>query len=183
MRIIAGEARGRKLKSIKGTTTRPTIDRVKESLFNILGPYISGMNGLDLFAGFGTLGLEAISRGANSFLFVEKDIRNVSVIKKNIELCGFKDKGQVIKDDVFNFLVKTRDKFDIILMDPPYNKGLVERTISEIISAGLLSEMGMIVAEYFAKENIADYEQLLIVKQRIYGDTGITIFQLEGAEG
>src|SRR6056297_2372545 len=107
MRIIAGEAGGRRLKSIKTNQVRPTLDRVKEAIFNIIINNIYGSRGLDLFAGFGGLGLEAMSRGAEFIEFVEKKYKHIEIIKKNIEICGFTEKTRIHKRDVFDFLEET----------------------------------------------------------------------------
>jgi len=180
MRIIAGESKGRRLKSIKGTSTRPTLDRVKESLFNIISPYLLVDKGLDLFAGFGGIGIEGISRGVKSFLFVEKDYRNSRVIQENIALCGYEDRGIVKTGDVFSFLENTSEKFDLIFMDPPYNKKLVEETLSIIEECDILSKYGLIVAEHEANYQLNNIFDFTIIKQKTYGDSAITVLSKGG---
>ncbi len=177
MRIIAGQAGGRKLKSAKGTSTRPTLDRIKESIFNMIVSYLPGAAGLDLFAGFGTLGLEAISRGAKRIDFVEKDYRNIRVIKENIALCSFKDMARVIKKDVFDFLRNTAQQYNLILLDPPYGAGMVSPTISLIEERGLLDKNGIIVAELGQGERVGEFNGLAMLREREYGDTKIVILQ------
>ncbi|MEJ6950866.1 16S rRNA (guanine(966)-N(2))-methyltransferase RsmD [Natronospora cellulosivora (SeqCode)] len=179
MRIIAGEAKGRKLKSIKGTTTRPTSDRVKEALFNIISPYLLSKKGLDLYAGFGGLGLEALSRGVESFFFVERDKRNCQVIKENINLSGFDNRATLKKMDVFDFISRTNDKYDIIFMDPPYKQGLVKKTIKAIIGNGILDNVAILVTEHEADLNLEDIDVLKVIKSKSYGDTAITVFYKE----
>lgn len=180
MRIIAGIAGGRKLKSIKGTPTRPTLDRVKESLFNIINFYIPAARVLDLFAGFGGLGLESLSRGAKELLLVEKNKRNIKVIKDNVEICNFSNKATVIRDDVFIFLQNTNSDFDLILMDPPYRKGYVVRTLELIIKNRVIVQDGIVVVEHGVNEKMEDYQFLKIIKSKSYGDTGITIYSAKG---
>lgn len=182
MRIIAGEARGRKLKSIKSKNTRPTLDRVKEAIFNMIGPDIFGISGLDLFAGFGNLGLEAISRGADRIIFVENYFKNVKIIKENIILCGFTDRAEVVNEDVFSFLQRIKKEFGLILMDPPYNKGLVKKSLSLIEEYNVIAPEGIVVAEHKASESIDDdtLSLLKIIKNKKYGDTGVTILQARG---
>lgn len=182
MRIIAGEAKGRKLKSIKGTATRPTLDRVKEAIFNIIGFYLPAASGLDLFAGFGNLGLEALSRGAERFIFVEKDYRNVKIIKENIELCGFGERALVKKEDVFHFLNHTGKDFNLILMDPPYGRDLANRAVELILKRGLLSRDGLIVVEHRDTDKMREFPELEVIKTRNYGDTSVTIYQAGGGD-
>ena len=179
MRIIAGRAGGRKLKSIKGTSTRPTLDRIKESIFSMIISYIPGAAGLDLFAGFGTLGLEAISRGAERIDFIEKDYRNIRVIIENIDRCNFTGMARAIKKDVFKFLSNTSNKYDLIFIDPPYGASMVSESISVINARELLSEGGIIVAELGQGERIGEFAGLEIIRNREYGDTVILILRRE----
>ena len=177
MRIIAGKAGSIKLKSINNSNTRPTLDRVKEAMFSMLIPYLQNANVLDLFAGFGGLGLEAVSRGASNAVLVERSRKNVKVIKENIDLCNFQDKVTVIQDDVFNFLESTNEKFNIILMDPPYKKEFGEKLLSKIKRNNILNEKGIIVLEHSKKENLTKQNNLLKIKDKKYGDTKLTFFE------
>lgn len=180
MRIIAGEAKGRKLKSIKNTSTRPTLDRVKESLFNIITPYLMLDKGLDLFAGFGSLGIEALSRGVGSFYFIEKNIKNCRVIKENIKIAGFENRAYVKQDNVFNFLKNTVEKYDLILMDPPYKKSFIEDSLSLIIEKNILNEHGIIVAEHEKDLELSKISDLIVISHKIYGDTALSILTIGG---
>src|SRR6056297_149625 len=121
MRIIAGIAKGRKIYSGNIEGTRPTLDRVKESLFNIIGYPLNGYNILDLFAGTGNLGLEALSRGASFVTFVDNNRECYRVIKRNVELLNFNARSEILNKDSLKFLEDTSKKFDIIFMDPPYD--------------------------------------------------------------
>ncbi len=148
MRIIAGTAKGRRVNSVKNDHTRPTSDRVKEALFNILGYPLNSFKVLDLFAGTGNLGLEALSRGAQKTVFVDLDHECYQVIKKNIADLGFKQKSVVLKKDCLQFIKDANEEFDIILMDPPYNISNINEYIYEIFNSKILSEEGVIVVEH-----------------------------------
>ena len=124
MRIIAGSARGRKLFSPEGMDVRPTTDKVKESLFNIIQFEVPGARVLDLFAGTGQLGLEALSRGAEEAVFVDASGKSLAIVKKNAALCGFGEKARLVSGDAFAFLARGEGPFDIAFLDPPYHKGL-----------------------------------------------------------
>ena len=124
MRVITGQARGRRLISPEGYDVRPTTDKVKESLFNILQFRLDGASVLDLFAGSGQLGIEALSRGADRAVFVDSSRKSLDVVKKNIELCRFTLQAQTYLLDATAFLRTTNEKFDIVILDPPYHKNL-----------------------------------------------------------
>ncbi len=177
MRVIAGEAKGRILKSINNKITRPTLDRVKEAIFNILGSAVINGRGLDLFAGFGSLGLEAISRGAEEFIFVENNYRNVKIIKDNIKMCGFEERAQVIKEDVFRFLAGVEARYDLILMDPPYEKGFAQQALETIAEKKLLRDNGLVVVEHNSRNNLKIPSYLELIKKKEYGDTGVTFLK------
>lgn len=179
MRIIAGEVKGRKLKSIKGTSTRPTLDRIKESLFNIITPYLMANNGLDLFAGFGGLGIEALSRGVVYFTFVEKDYRNCKIIKENIKITKYSDRTSVIQDDVFNFLNRVKDSYDLIIMDPPYKRGYAVDVLKIILKKDLLNKYGIVVVEHEKELELNNIPGLSLIKYKIYGDTALSVLKKE----
>ena len=134
MRVISGSARGLKLVSPEGIKTRPTLDRVKEALFSMLYPYLSGALILDLFAGSGALGIEALSRGADKSYFIDNSGEAISCIKSNISAAKFAEASVVIKTDAIEFLKNCNQKFDIIFLDPPYANGLYENAINLIYS-------------------------------------------------
>lgn len=185
MRIITGTAKGRKIKAPEGLNTRPTSDRVKESLFNILNNKvnINGAKVLDLFAGTGNLGLEALSRGALNCIFVEHDKKTYNILNENIKTLGFNDIAKVYNQDSFaflDFLNKLKQKFDIIFLDPPYGKGFIEKAIALIISYDLIEKGGIIIGEYDEGDempyNIRDFE---IIRTEKYGRTKISFWTKE----
>lgn len=180
MRIISGQARGRKLIAPDGLDTRPTTDRVKESMFNLIIPYIPTNNVLDLFAGSGALGIEALSRGCKRGVFVEQDKAALSVIKKNLELSRQSEKAEVITGDAFTYLKQTGTRFDIIFLDPPYSKGLLTRAIEVIAQRKLLSDGGIIVAEGEVNGEEPPVGCFEILKRAKYGKT--TVFVLGNAQ-
>ncbi len=151
MRVISGTARGRKLKANEGLDTRPTSDRVKESVFNIILRYVFDAEVLDLFGGTGNLGIEALSRGAKHCVFVEQNKKSCDILRENVVGLGFKDSSDIYQTDAFSALTKlnsNKAKFDLIFLDPPYGMGYVEKAIKEIDKLDLLSEDGLIVSEF-----------------------------------
>ena len=147
MRVITGSARGRKLKELEGYDTRPTTDRVKEGLFNIIQFDIEGRKVLDLFAGTGQLGIEALSRGAASAVFVEQRREAVALIKDNLKLTALAEKAQVVPGEAQPFLSACREKFDLIFLDPPYATELLKNTLETIYQFDILSNHGIIICE------------------------------------
>lgn len=180
MRIITGTAKGCRLKAPKGMETRPTADRIKESLFNILGDRVYDAQVLDMFAGTGALGLEALSRGAESGVFIDK--ATAKLISENAEHTHLSDRAEVLKGDVFavlNRLMSNGRQFDIIFCDPPYHLGLSQRALELIDSSGLLKPGGLMIMEHGKDEN--DYPEvnsLELIRNQAYGAvTQITIYQ------
>ena len=154
MRIISGSARGRKLFSPEGMDVRPTTDKVKESLFNIIQFELPGAAVLDLFAGTGQLGLEALSRGAEKAVFVDSSGKSLSVVKKNVELCGFSANARLVRSDALSYLVRAEERFDIVFLDPPYHNGLCEKAF-ELLPA-VLAEGACVICETQADEPLPD---------------------------
>ena len=148
MRVITGTARGRRLKELEGMETRPTTDRVKEGLFNILQFDIEGRRVLDLFAGTGQLGIECLSRGAASAVFVDRRADAVKLIKDNLKTTELMDRARVVSGDSMEYLKSVREKFDLVFLDPPYEAGLLEPAISHITRFDILAPHGIIVAEH-----------------------------------
>lgn len=175
MRVIAGEARGRKLSSLDGEQTRPTTDRVKESVFNIVMPYIRSANALDLFAGSGALGIEALSRGAAWCTFVEKSREALSIIRKNLEDTKLKERATVTMQDALSFLENTEKTYDLIFLDPPYDGGFYEPVLETIAKRGLLEKDGAVVLEKRADASPRIPETLTALKERTYGKITIMV--------
>ncbi|MCR5590184.1 MAG: 16S rRNA (guanine(966)-N(2))-methyltransferase RsmD [Lachnospiraceae bacterium] len=149
MRVIAGSARRLKLLAPKGMATRPTRDKVKETLFNILAPELYDASFLDLFAGSGGIGIEALSRGAKSCTFIEKDKEAVNCIKKNLETTHFTDKSLVLAHDVLTSLYNLHplECYDIIFMDPPYDSGFEKQVLSILTRLDIINEDTLIIIE------------------------------------
>lgn len=150
MRIISGVARGSRLVTLEGTETRPTLDRVKEPLFSIIQGYIKDAIVLDLFAGSGALGLEALSRGAKSAVFTDVSEKAINVINQNVQKTKLEDKSIVLNQsyvETLKQMASENQEFDIIFLDPPYTSGLLENAIREILEYKLLSKEGIIIVE------------------------------------
>ena len=187
MRIIAGKNRGTKLYTLDGDDiTRPTLDRVKESLFNIIMQYLEGSNVLDLFAGSGALGLEALSRGANEVTFCDNSIKAINVIKNNIEKTRQEEKARVLYKDFVKAILNLKDenkKFDIIFLDPPYKTDYIIKAIEMIIEEDLLSDKGIIIAETDEKSRIIkelENKDISIYDIRKYGRIDIIFLKRKG---
>ena len=151
MRVITGIARGRKLKELPGMETRPTTDKVKESVFNIVQFDIEGRQVLDLFGGTGQMGIEALSRGAARCTFVDLRKEAAAVIRENLAHTGLADQAKVIQGDYLAFLTGCRDRFDLVFLDPPYNTGMLEKALETITKIDNVTENGIIVCESAAE--------------------------------
>lgn len=177
MRIITGEYRGRRLETPSGNDVRPTGDKVRESVFNLLMYDIDGAVFCDLFAGTGAIGLEALSRGAEKSYFCDASRDSIKIIKTNIEKCGASKRSRVFACDYLSALRRIREKVDIFYIDPPYNSGFYVPALEEIDSLDLLSENGIIVAEHRADENLPDLSgRLKAFKEKKYGHTKLTLY-------
>lgn len=144
MRVITGSARGRKLKTPSGFDVRPTTDSVKEAVFNIIRDDVEGRRILDLFAGTGQMGIEALSRGAASAVFVDSSADSLKIVKENLKLCGFE--AVTVRSDALGYL-KHCGKFDIVFIDPPYDSGMYAPVLNAIYQIDILSENGIIIVE------------------------------------
>lgn len=176
MRIIAGSRKGHKLIEFEGMDIRPTTDRVKESIFNLIQFYVGGADCLDLFGGSGALSFEALSRGAASCVCVDIDQRSIDVIKKNADKLNFPNLT-IVRDDAMNFVRKTDKKFSVIFLDPPYNKGFIAPIIEAICENDLLTEEGIIMLESDFSDEHSEFAHLEIVKQKKYGRSYVTVYQ------
>ena len=171
MRVISGSARGLKLKSPKGLNTRPTADRIKESLFNIISPYLDNISFLDLFSGSGAIGIEALSRGAKYATFVDIDKQSISIINQNIASARFIERSTVHNIDcidAINMISLQNLKFDIIFLDPPYSKRFLEPTINKIEEKQILKNDGFIICEQRIDEIIFETEKLIAFRVKEY---------------
>ncbi len=180
MRIITGIARGKQLKTLDGNDVRPTSQKVKEAVFSAIQFDIEGRRVLDLFAGSGQLGLEALSRGAESAVFVDNSNASVKVIKQNIESTGFGDKSKVYLSDYSSFTAISRDMFDIVFLDPPYSKGLLVPSIKAVLP--LMSDFGIIICEYPPQVEIPEsIGGFAVYRTYHYGKINVSIYR-KGAD-
>jgi 16S rRNA (guanine966-N2)-methyltransferase len=182
MRVISGTYGGRQLKSPTAASDfRPTTDRVKESLFNILEHSVGfdDCRVCDLFAGSGGLGIEALSRGAQSASFVEKSWKHAKLIKDNISMLGVEDQSSVFVKSVETFVIAPSATFDLIFCDPPYNYSHINRLLEPIHAGALLSEDGVFIYEHSGKETVDAPAPWSIVQTRSYGTTAITMLRQE----
>ncbi len=182
MRVIGGELRGRRLLVPPGRQIRPTSDRVREAIFDILGPTWNFRRVLDLFAGTGSLGIEALSRGSEEVVFVEQGKVALHCLRRNLRDLGLKSRSWVLPLEVkrgIAVLAEKKERFDLVFLDPPYGKGLVVKTIEEAIRRGIISPSGIIVAEHSPREVIFLHKGTVYIQQRRYGDTTVSFFQLE----
>lgn len=176
MRVVGGIARGRKLAPFKASGIRPTSDRAREAVFNILGQNLGRGKVLDIFAGTGAMGIEALSRGAPSVVFIDSSKGAVEVIKKNLSLCGFEEQGHILKKDVaeaLSYLKRRREGFDLVFIDAPYtNAEATAATLTTIAGGRLLNNAARVVCEVAKKYPIEKFpEGLALIKEKTYGDT------------
>lgn len=181
MRVITGIAKGRKLKAPKGMETRPTSDRTKESLFNIIGNKILNVKFLDLYAGTGAVGIEAISRGAEKSVLVEKNPKAVKIIRENLELTGLNNMAEILAleaNEAIEKLTVQGIKFEIIFMDPPWLKDLEKACLKKIAEKTLLAQGGLIITES-SKLDVLPKEvgRFKMYRQDKYGDTILSFYQ------
>ena len=177
MRIIAGKYRGRRLESPKDEEVRPTPDRVKEGLFSSLGDFLEGAVVLDLFAGSGGLGLEALSRGAAKCYFVDNSADSIRLIRENVRLCRAHDQAVVSQMDYTRFLEGTKDRVDLIFLDPPYGESLWDHAVALLTQHGRLSDKAILVAEHPRTiEFPLDWHGLSKIKERRYGSVVLSFY-------
>ncbi|MGX9133555.1 16S rRNA (guanine(966)-N(2))-methyltransferase RsmD [Rummeliibacillus sp. JY-2-4R] len=187
MRVISGERKGMPLKAVNGMTTRPTTDKVKESLFNIIGPYFNGGIVLDLFAGSGGLGIESLSRGMDKAIFIEKDGRAFQNLKDNITKCRYEDRSELYRNDAtraLKILIKKEVQADLIFLDPPYKKHQYYEMVEDIVLNNVISKEGTIVCEHDTEIELPvaflDFHK---VREERYGGTIISFYRLAEEEG
>ena len=170
--------------SPRGMDIRPTTDRVREAIFNIIGHDLSGLKVLDLFAGTGILGIEALSRGAGLVIFIDKSQRSIKLIKKNLAICGYQSSGKILKLDLRMGIPKShpvsQQGFDLIFLDPPYGKNLITPILEKISTTSIVLNGSYVIAELSKTENLPRaIGNLEMADTRIYGDTKITIYTNE----
>ncbi|UQS85518.1 16S rRNA (guanine(966)-N(2))-methyltransferase RsmD [Apilactobacillus apisilvae] len=183
MRIISGKFGSRNLKSVPGNKTRPTTDKVKESLFNMIGPYFNGGNFLDLFAGSGAVSIEAVSRGFDSATLVDRQYSAIKTINENIKITKDKNAFNVLKmnaENALTYLSENNRKYDIVFLDPPYKDQKMITQLNEIKNLNLLNNGGIVVCEtddnVILEDNVEGYK---MIQQKKYGITIISIYKLQ----
>lgn len=178
MRVIGGKYKGRYLVNFQADHIRPTTDRVKESLFNILQSYIDGAEVLDLFAGTGNLGIEALSRGAQKVTFVEKNPKSLQLIKENLKALKIEEEYEIQKQDVMKFLKSTGDlQYDLIFIDPPFTEKMAHDVMELLCQSQILKPGGILAIESAKKERMEDqYGSLIRHDKRDYGDKILSLF-------
>ncbi|MGM9532539.1 16S rRNA (guanine(966)-N(2))-methyltransferase RsmD [Intestinibacter sp.] len=185
LRVISGKARGLKLNTPKNEDVRPTTDRVKESLFNIINFDIMDSNVLDLFAGTGSLGIECLSRGASKCVFVDKSKESMSIVKSNIKKARVENESITMNIDFKSAILSLSnkgEKFNIIFMDPPYYKNMFEDALSMVDQNNLLEEDGVIVVEHDTKDSFPEnIGRLYKSRDKKYGKTTLTFYKMEEA--
>ena len=180
MRVISGKARGIVLKTPDGMLTRPTADRVKEAMFSILQFDLPGTHVLDLFGGTGQLGIEAMSRGANSAVFVDAGEKPCALIKENLRRCKMEGEGRVVRSDYLQYLDRCTETFDIVLLDPPYAEVFLENALKKLSEIDILKSGAIIVAERpVEKELNLELPGFSRSKDYKYGKTLLTLYRKE----
>ncbi|MCM3131931.1 16S rRNA (guanine(966)-N(2))-methyltransferase RsmD [Paenibacillus polysaccharolyticus] len=181
MRVVSGSAKGRPLKAVPGTGTRPTTDKVKEALFSMIGPYFEGGAALDLFAGSGGLGIEALSRGMDKAVFVDLEPKSIEVIRANLKATKLEDQAAVYRNDAgraLKALAKRNTIFDLVFLDPPYRMKNGNELMLTMHELELLTQGATIVLEYESKheypEQFGPFEQM---RKAVYGETAVSIYE------
>ncbi len=176
MRVITGSARGKRLTALEGETVRPTPDRVKEALFSIIQFQIEGRRVLDLFAGSGQLGIEALSRGAKQAVFVDSKKDSVAIVQKNLESTGFAEKAVVKNMEFSAFLMQNQGLFDLAFLDPPYRTGLLQRALPLVAES--MNKGGTIICEHpYDEELPEDAGDFLRGRSYKYGKVMLTVYR------
>lgn len=181
MRVISGTKKGLPLKAVPGSNTRPTTDKVKESIFNIIGPYFDGGLSVDLFAGSGGLGIESLSRGIDTCIFIEKDAKAIATINENLKKCRLEEQSEIYRIDASRAVKafeKRGLKIDLLFVDPPYQRVSYYDLVSVIVEKGCMSQSGIIMCEHEKGVELPDaYGQFKLVRRETYGGTIISIYR------
>lgn len=183
MRVISGDFGGRRLKPVPGMKTRPTTDKIKENIFNIIGPYFDGGLVLDMYAGSGGLSIEAVSRGMDSATLIDKQFTAIKTIKENVEVTKAKDRFEVIKGDskkIIQMLATKGNKYSMAFFDPPYALQTIEKDLQELIGLNLLTSDAIIICEVSDEVELPEkIGYLNRVREQHYGITKIVIYKGE----
>lgn len=181
MRITGGTLRGRKLIAPKGSAIRPMRDQVRSALFSILGDLVEGSRFLDLFAGTGSVGLEALSRGASFAVFVDESREAVKIVERNLQELGLAARAEILQDDVFRALERLHrrgERFDLVFVGPPYGQELAHKALERLGELSLLCDDALVVTEVFKKEQLEGrYGSLTLVDERTYGDNALKFYR------
>ena len=175
LRVAGGEAKGRRLKAPKNI--RPTQGMVKQAIFNMVGPRIEGANVLDLFAGSGAIGIEALSRGAESVTFVDQQPRGLAILRQNLDALGFKERARLVRSDVVRWLEASPDAVrasDFIFLDPPYDDAVLDRALRSLDATVVDAT---VLAEHSRRRPLPELARLRVERQRRYGDTLVTVLR------
>ncbi|HSJ37205.1 MAG TPA: 16S rRNA (guanine(966)-N(2))-methyltransferase RsmD [Planococcus sp. (in: firmicutes)] len=187
MRVVAGKAKGLPLKAVPGNSTRPTTDKVKESVFNMIGPFFDGGNALDLFAGSGGLGIEALSRGIDKAVFIDKDGKAVETIRANLEKTHLSDQAEVYRNDAkraIKILKKNEFEARLLFLDPPYHSTEAYELMDFAAEAGILTTDSIVVCEHEKGVELKDRTKYFErFKHIIYGGIAISIYRYTEEEG
>lgn len=176
MRVITGEARGRKLITLEGEDVRPTTSKVKEAVFSAIQFDIQGRIFLDLFAGSGQMGIEALSRGAKSAVFVDNSRKSIDIIRKNLNNAGLYSKAKIFHTDSSSYLDITDENFDIVFLDPPYGTGILQKVLPKIVEK--VKKTAVIIVENPEKEEILqNYGEFMLDRQKHYGKIKISMYR------
>lgn len=181
MRVITGSQRGKRLVTPEGTDVRPTVERVKEGVFSAIQFDIEGRKVLDLFAGSGQLGIEALSRGAHYAVFVDNAAKSLDCVRKNLAATGFEGRATVVSSDFETYLLRCTERFDIVFLDPPYHKGMIEKAARQLY--GKTSDSGVLICET-AHDDLPDGDLFgwRAVKRYRYGKVAVTLYRKAQSE-
>lgn len=183
MRVITGKARGMALKAPKGMDTRPTMDQVKEGIFSAIQFEVEGRRVLDLFAGSGQMGIEALSRGARSAVFVDMRDDACRIVRENLQKTRLEDAARVVRSDYLSFLKTCRETFDLVFLDPPYAEVFLENSLKTISQIDILSDSGIIITERpYGKELPAQIPGLVRYRDYRYGKAAVTIYRKQRSQ-
>jgi 16S rRNA (guanine(966)-N(2))-methyltransferase RsmD len=180
MRVTGGESKGRRLKAPRNI--RPTQGVVKEAIFNIVAPYIEGATVIDLFAGSGAIGIEALSRGAAHVTFVDREERGLAILRQNLDALGFKERARLVRSDVVRWLEASPDTVraaDLVFLDPPYDDVVLDRALKALDREA--SPDATVLAEHSRRQQLPQLARLRVDRQRRYGDTMVTVYRADGA--